>query len=62
MRGLGRAIQNKANGDSGQVQNFPAQESSLVQCVLHFNSDGSKLQEDCAAEKSGGTRDSGKEL
>jgi hypothetical protein len=56
MGGLGSALQGKAYGDSRQVQDVPAQESSHVQRVHHFNSDGTKLQEDCAAGNSGGYR------
>jgi hypothetical protein len=44
---LRNALQGEADGDSGQFQDVPAQESSPPRCVLHFNSDGEKLQEDC---------------
>jgi hypothetical protein len=50
MRRLGKARRGKADGESGQVQDNPAQESSLQQFVLHFNSDGGKLKEDCEQE------------
>src|SRR5580658_1779879 len=47
MRRLCQARRGKADGESGQVQCNPAQESSLQQFVLHSNSDEGKLQEDC---------------
>jgi hypothetical protein len=36
----------KADGERGQVEGNPAQASSPIQCVLHFNSVGSKLQQE----------------
>jgi hypothetical protein len=44
---LGKSLQDKAESESSQFHKVPAQESSLLQRVLHFNSDGKKLQEDC---------------
>jgi hypothetical protein len=47
MRGrLGRALHSKADGERGQVEGNPAQVSSPIQCVLHFNSGGSQLQQE----------------
>jgi hypothetical protein len=47
MRGrLGRALHGKADGERGQVEGNPAQVSSPIQCVLHFNSDSSQLQQE----------------
>jgi hypothetical protein len=47
MRGrLGRALHSKADGERGQVERNPAQVSSPIRCVLHFNSGASQLQQE----------------
>jgi hypothetical protein len=48
---LREALQDKADGDGGYAQDDPAQKSSPIQRVLHFNSDGTKLQEECTARE-----------